>query len=199
VKDAEAARGFALAYAALEPLHRMQIIDAVLVDAVEEGIGPSAVLASLLPVENDLNIARRIAEAMSMAGDRGLRAAERARALIAGSESDGAAILIRPLHGAFVEALGLVWTERAGVVHTVFEPLAHHEKASKFMNLLPASLRFEEIPVPFAIDVVTLALWNHRRLHRALPECVEHFADMFTISDRKPDCNPGASHSQLRA
>jgi hypothetical protein len=59
--------------------------------------------------------------------------------------------------------------------------MAHHEKARAAEQALPSQLRFEEMPVAFAIDAVTSVLWNHRRLHGALPQCVEHFADMFSI------------------
>jgi hypothetical protein len=59
--------------------------------------------------------------------------------------------------------------------------MAHHEKARLAEQTLPSQLRFEEMPVAFAIDAVTSVLWNHRRLHGSLPQCVEHFADMFSI------------------
>jgi hypothetical protein len=164
----------------------MQIIDAVVSDSDAEGIGASAVLASLLPVEEDLDVARRIAEAMSMAGDRGLRTVLRARAFLAGSELDGGVLLIRPLHGTFVEVLALAWNDAVGITHSAFDPMANHEMARATERALPQQLRFEEMPVAFAIDIVTSVLWNHRRLHGALPECVEHFADMFSI-DRAAD------------
>jgi len=90
-------------------------------------------------------------------------------------------MLIRPLHGAFVEVLGLAWSDAVGITHSAFEPMAHHSAASASARALPTDLRFEEIPMAFAIDIVTTALWNHRRLHGALPACVEHFADMFSL------------------
>ncbi|MET0386246.1 MAG: hypothetical protein ABW321_09830 [Polyangiales bacterium] len=167
----------------------MRIIDAVVSDARAEGIGASAVLASLLPVEEDLDVARRIAEAMSVAGDDGLKTMVRARAYLAGSELDGGVLLIRPLHGTFVEVLALAWSDAAGITHSAFDPMAHHESARTAERALPQALRFEEMPVAFAIDIVTSVLWNHRRLHGKLPECVEHFADMFSIergTDPKP-------------
>jgi hypothetical protein len=186
IQDPATAHGLALAYASLEPRHRMQIIDAVVSDSSAEGIGASAVLASLLPVEEDLDVARRIAEAMSMAGDRGLRTVLRARACLAGSELDGGVLLIRPLHGTFVEVLALAWNDEVGITHSAFDPMVHHEMARASERALPGQLRFEEMPVAFAIDIVTSVLWNHRRLHGALPECVEHFADMFSIDRSEP-------------
>jgi hypothetical protein len=185
IEDPATARGLALAYASLDTRHRLQIIDAIVSDADAEGIGASAVLASLLPVEEDLEVARRIAEAMSAAGDRDLHTALRTRAYLAGDELDGGVLLVRPLHGAFVEVLALAWTDAEGITHSGFDPLANHEKARDSERSLPVRLRFEEMPVAFAIDTVTTVLWNHRRLHGELPQCVEHFADMFWI-ERTP-------------
>jgi hypothetical protein len=186
VEDPATARGLALAYASLETRQRLQIIDAIVTDATNEGISVSAVLACLLPVEEDLDVARRMAEAMSMAGDRGLRTVLRARAFLAGDELDGGVLLVRPLHGAFVEVLALAWNDAAGITHTAFEPMAHHEAMRGPERALPGQLRFEEMPVAFAIDMVTTVLWNHRRHHGTLPECVEHFADMFSIDRARP-------------
>jgi hypothetical protein len=186
IEDPATARGLALAYASLETRFRLQIIDAIVNDAGVEGIGASAVLASLLPVEEDLEVARRIAEAMSVAGDRDLRTALRARAFLAGDEIDGGVLLVRPLHGAFVEALALAWNVASGITHSAFDPLAHHQDSRASEKALPSQLRFEEMPVAFAIDMVTTVLWNHRRLHGNLPECVEHFADMFSIEPTHP-------------
>jgi hypothetical protein len=185
IDDPATARGLALAYASLDTRHRLQIIDAIVSDADAEGIGASAVLASLLPVEEDLEVARRIAEAMSIAGDAGLRTTLRTRVFLAGDEFAGGVLLVRPLHGSFVEVLALAWNDVAGISHSSFDPLAHHESARDSEKLLPSQLRFEEMPVAFAIDIVTSVLWNHRRLHGQLPECVEHFADMFWI-ERTP-------------
>jgi hypothetical protein len=181
IEDPATARGLALAYASLDTRHRLQIIDAIVSDAHAEGIGASAVLASLLPVEEDLDVAKRIAEAMSAAGDRGLDMALRTRVYLAGDELEGGVLLVRPLHGAFVEVLALAWNDSAGITHSAFDALAHHDRAREGERALPSHLRFEEMPVAFAIDIVTTVLWNHRRLHGQLPECVEHFADMFWI------------------
>ena len=180
----------ALAYASLEVRHRLQIIDAVVQDAHAEGIGASAVLASLFALEDDFEVAQRIAQAMSIAGDKDLKTTLRTRAWLAGDELEGGVIVVRPLHGAFVEVLGLAWQDAAGLTHALFEPLAHHEQAREHVLDLPQSLLFEEMPVPFAIDTVTGALWNHRRVQGELPECVQHFADLFWI-ERTPESSSG--------
>lgn len=181
VEDPATARGLALAYATLESRHRLQIIDAVLNDAEHEGIGASAVLASLLTVEEDPDVARRIADAMSRAGEGGLNTSLVTRTWLAGDDQDGGVVIVRPLHGAFVEVLALAWNALSGVTHAHFEPLAHHEDSPAQVAGLPVHLRFEEIPVGFAVDAVTGVLWNHRQRTGGLPQCVERFADLLWI------------------
>jgi hypothetical protein len=181
VEDPATARGLALAYATLDTRHRLQIIDAVLNDAQHEGIGASAVLASLLTVEEDPEVARRIADAMSAAGEVGLNTTLLTRTWLAGDEQDGGVVIVRPLHGAFVEVLALAWNQQSGITHAHFEPLAHHEDSPAQIAELPVHLRFEEIPVGFAVDAVTSVLWGHRQRTGELPPCAQRFADLLWI------------------
>ena len=127
VENASAAQGLALAYAALERPQRQLLIDAVLTDTLAAEMCPSAVLAPLLAVEEDVELARYIASAISASGGKGLRCDTSCRALLAGDATEGGALLARPLYGAFVELLGLAWTREQGVVHTLFEPLVTAE------------------------------------------------------------------------
>lgn len=140
---------------------------------------PSGVLASLLAVEDDLDLARFIAGAISASGGVGLRCNATTRALLAGDASEGAALLARPLHGRFVELLGLGWNREHGVVHTLFEPLSSDEDLQRIAHNFPGGLQLEEIPVPFAMDVIAPALWHHRRLTGELPQVLTRFADLF--------------------
>ncbi|HEX2678335.1 MAG TPA: hypothetical protein VHM19_16900 [Polyangiales bacterium] len=168
----------------------MQIIDAIVSDAGIEGIGASAVLASLLNVETDVEVMRHIATAMSTAGEAGLNTTLNTRTWLAGDEQDGGVVVVRPLHGAFAEVLALAWNQNAGVTHALFEPLAHHDSSPDQVAGLPLHLRFEEMPVGFAIDIVSSVLWNHRRRTGELPNCIERFADMLWIekSDSPQGC-----------
>lgn len=181
VEDPSTARGLALAYATLDTRHRLQIIDAILNDAVLEGIGASAVLASLLTVEEDLDVARQIAQAMSCAGAQGLNTSLHTHIWLAGDEREGGVVVVRPLHGAFAEVLALAWNEHSGLTHTSFDALAHSDTTPEHVPGLPAHLRFEEMPCGFAIDVVASVLWSHRQRTGGLPECVERFADLLWI------------------
>ena len=63
-------------------------------------------------------------------------------------------------------------------MHALFEPLASADDLERFTRKLPQGEQLEEIPVAFALDVVVMALWQHRRLHGELPELVARFADL---------------------
>ena len=179
VDNASAAQGLALAYAALERPQRQLLIDAVLADTQAADISPAAVLAPLLSVEVDVELARYIASAISASGGKGLRCDAHCRALLAGDAAEGAALLARPLYGSFVELLGLGWTRERGVVHTLFEPLVAAQDLEHHRNKLPWGVQLEEMPVAFAMDVIASALWQHRRLHGQLPQLVARFAELF--------------------
>jgi hypothetical protein len=179
VENPSAAQGLALAYAALDCSQRQRLIDAVLTDTRNAGMDPSAVLAPLLGVEVDLELARYIASAISASGGAGLRCDATCRALLTGDAGEGGALLSRPLYGRFVEVLGLGWNREQGVVHTLFEPLASATDLEHYAHKLPWGAQLEEMPVAFALDTIVMALWHHRRLHGELPELVARFADLF--------------------
>lgn len=183
-REPSAARGLALAYAALPPGHRKQLVDAVVVDAQQEGMCASLVLASLLSVEENAAVAQHIADAMAALETREMSIAARVKAMLSGDETAGGIVIIRPLHGTFVEALGLVWEQSQGITLALYEPLAHYADAKDLVRELPGELQFEEMPLMFAIDMAAPALWNHRRMHGALPTEMERFADLFSCSDR---------------
>jgi hypothetical protein len=179
VENASAAQGLALAYAALGRAQRQALIDAVLSDTRGADICASAVLAPLLAVEDDVELARYIASAISASGGTGLRCDATCRALLSGDAAEGSALLARPLYGHFVELLGLCWTRTEGVVRTLFEPLATAQDLKRHASDLQRGDSLEEIPVAFAMDVIASALWQHRRLHGELPRLVSRFAELF--------------------
>lgn len=181
-KDPAVARGLALAYGSLDVEARGKIIDAVVADARAEGINASTALASLLAVEDDASVARAIANAINEEGGIGLQSTTGARALLAGDADEGGILLIRPLHGTFVEVLGLAWSRDVGVTHSLFDPLVHDEAAASHTARLPDTLHFEEVPMGYAIDLLAPVLWSHRRANGALPPGAERFADLFSIA-----------------
>jgi hypothetical protein len=179
--DPAAARGLAGAYASLAVAARRRIIEAVLSDAVAEGISASPALIALLAVEDDPDLARTIADGLNAAGGDGLRSTVVPRALLAGDEERGGVLLIRPLHGTFVEVLALGWARADGVTHALFDPLVDDSAAAGHIARLPEGLRFEETPTQLAVDVLASVLWSHRLKHGSLPPGVERFADLFGI------------------
>lgn len=179
--DPAAARGLASAYASLAVGARRRILEAVISDSSAEGITPASALIALLTVEEDPELARQIADALNSAGGDGLRSTVAPRALLAGDEERGGVLLIRPLHGTFVEVLALAWSRADGVTHAIFDPLVDDSAAGAHMGRLPESLRFEETPTDLAVDVLASVLWSHRRKHGSLPPGVERFADLFGI------------------
>ncbi len=179
--DPAAARGLAGAYASLAVAARRKIIEAVLSDALAECISASPALIALLAVEDDPELARLIADALNSAGGDGLRSTVTPRALLAGDEERGGVLLIRPLHGTFVEVLALAWARAEGVTHSLFDPLVDDSAAGAHTARLPDGLRFEETPTQLAVDVLASVLWSHRRKHGSLPPGVDRFADLFGI------------------
>ena len=181
-RDPAAARGLALAYASLDIEARGHIVEAVVADARAEEISASAALASLLAVEEDAGLAHAIARAMEEDGGIGLEVLAGPRALVAGDEEKGGVLLVRPLHGTFVEALALSWDERDSITRSFFEPMIHDGDASHLVARLPEGLRFEEMPMRFVIDRLAPVLWAHRRRHGELPSGIDRFADLFSIA-----------------
>ena len=179
--DPAAARGLAGAYASLAVGARRRIIEAVLSDASAEGISASPALIALLAVEEDPELARLIADGLNSAGGDGLRSTVAPRALLAGDEERGGVMLIRPLHGTFVEVLALAWSRAEGVTHALFDPLVDDSAAGSHATRLPEGLHFEETPTQLAVDVLAAVLWSHRLKHGSLPPGVERFADLFGI------------------
>ncbi|HEX6239398.1 MAG TPA: hypothetical protein VFZ61_00840, partial [Polyangiales bacterium] len=179
--DPAAARGLAGAYSLLAVAARRRIIEAVLSDATAEGISASPALIALLAVEDDPELARLIADGLNSAGGDGLRSTVSPRALLAGDQERGGVLLIRPLHGTFVEVLALAWTSAEGVTHALFDPLVDDTVASTHTARLPDGLRFEETPTQLAVDVLAAVLWSHRRRHGSLPPGVDRFSDLFGI------------------
>lgn len=182
--EPDAANGLALAYAALSPPQRRDLIPAVVADARAEGVCPSLLLASLLGVEQNADIARLIAEAIGEARSSELQPAAPTRALMAGDAQEGGALLIRPLHGHFVEVLALAWNPHTGVTHARAESLVATAEADTVARHLPGGLRLEDTPVAFAVDTLTGALWHHRQLHGSLPDDVAQFAEIFSQRPR---------------
>lgn len=186
VEQPEAVQGLALAYAALDVAQRSELIPAVVADARAEGICPSLVLVPLLGVEEDERVAQQLADAIAETHGIDLTPTSPMHALVAGDAQRGGCVLVHPLHGSFVEVLALAWTRADGITDAHVESLITHGNADDCVRYLPADLIFEATPVPFAIDLITESLWNHRQHHGKLPDGIERFADLFSRSPSSP-------------
>jgi len=174
---AGAAEGLASAYVAMNPAARRRMVDVVAEDARAEGAAPAVALAPLLGVEEDPAIAQAIFDAMRSDEGQGLDAASDARALVAGTGERGAAALVRPLYGRFVEVLGLAW-DQDGVTGSCFEPLVEDQDVERHLVDLPRAGELEGRPFALGLQRVVEALWRHRRRHGHLPQGLAPFADL---------------------
>lgn len=181
-RDPAAARGLALAYASLDGVARRRIVEAVVADARAEGIAAGPALIPLLAVEDDADIARALADAISVAGPDAITVTTAARALVRGDESEGAALVLRPLHGPFVEGLAIAWTRAEGITCSWFEPLLAPGDTPVLEARLADGAPLEETPLAFAVDLLAPVLWRHRRAGRPTPAGIERFADLFSLA-----------------
>lgn len=169
--DPGVTRGLALAYEALEPIERRQLVRAVTADAGAARVCSATALVALLSVEVDDAIARLIHESLRSVDASALRQRDQAQVAVAGDSDRGRAVLSAPLHGDFVEILELEWTE-SRVDTSRWEPLAHRRDAEGRRERLAAL-------TATPIDTVARVLWNHRQLGGAMPSGIERFADLF--------------------
>jgi hypothetical protein len=181
VSEPELTCGFALAYESLDVTGRRQFLESVISDAQAEGVCVSLLLASLLAVEDDADIARLIATKINVTGGKGLQSSVRPFALLAGDEERGGVVLVRPLFGSFVEVFALAWNSESGVTHALFDPIVNAAQAAEYTANLPDDLTFEKGPAHYAIDLTAKVLWNHRKHIGPLPPQIKSFADLFLV------------------
>lgn len=156
---------------------RRALVRVVEQDARREGVSPAVVLAALLGVEEDPDIARAIFAAMEAAGGEGLCSRAGSRALLAGADEAGAAVLVRPLYGAFVELFALSW-DASGIRSAIVEPLLEMDRVEEHLTGLPEARDLQETHFARAVQRVTDVLWAHVRRHGQLPGGVEPFAEL---------------------
>jgi hypothetical protein len=179
VNEPDLACGFAFAYESLDVTGRRQFLENVIDDAKIEGIDVTSLLASLLAVEEEADLARLIASKINVTGGKGLQSSVRAFALLAGDEERGGVVLVRPLFGSFVEVYALAWNSENGVTHALFDPIVNATQAAEYKANLPDELAFEKGPARYAVDLMAKVLWNHRKHIGPLPPQIGSFADLF--------------------
>ncbi len=170
-RDPEAAEGLALGYAALSLQERQYLIETLVGDAHR----PAAyVLALLLSVEEDAQLAQRIAGALcSDAPARSGRDAGWAW----GGKDDGGIAIARHLHGVFVEVFCVRW--QGGEISTKCEPPTPQDRLADVHRGLGVPESAERLQMPVAIDRLAETLWRARRERGQLPEALRDLADLF--------------------
>lgn len=165
-----------MAYAALPEESRRRMIDAIVEDAQEEAVPPAVVLASLLAVESSTDLAEYLFAAMTRTGGEGLSSDQEPTGWAIGDADHGAAVVVLPLYGNFVEIAGLAWDEASGVTQKVFETMVVAEDGIKHVSALGLASTQHLVDVEDALDRMVSALWQHRRLHGHMPEGVDRMA-----------------------
>jgi hypothetical protein len=182
-RDPSAAKGLALAYREFAVEQRTRIVEAVADDARRPGNDSPVVLAALLSVEEDGEVARRIAGLISAAGGEGLAPTGRERFFVVDDDDGGKALLIRPLFGAFVEMFALEWRRDAGITRVAFEPLMSADELGAHLDRSRVGAGFEEVSLEYAVSRVTPVLWEHRKRTGSLPPALARLQDLFRVAD----------------
>lgn len=174
LRDPQVAHELALAYCELEAPLRSRLVQATVSDAEAEGLSPGLVLVHLLAVEQDLALAREIAQAVERSG----RPRADAEVRLRGNEHRGTALLVQANGFTNCRALALSWTED-GISDARFETAEALDGIVERMGERFADLPV--VPLPSAVDVLSRAVWRHLRSGRPMPSGLEHFVGLFSI------------------
>lgn len=162
-RDAEAAEGLALAYAALERHDRDALVASVVHDARRAGRSPAGPLALLLAVEPDRELAETIARALAE-----LEPPGRARGTgwIWGSEEEGGVALAREA-GPSLTLLGVRW--RGAAIDVSRPEPVRCDALERGREMLEVPTSAEMCSLDAAIDRLAERLWRTCRDHGPLP------------------------------
>jgi hypothetical protein len=176
-RNAEAAAALAACHAELPTCDRRALIEAVWTDGRAAGHDPGPALVALLAVEDDVANARRLRELLEGQGPGTLWPVAAPQAWLGGDADGGSAIVAEPLHGRFLEVMGVAWRDGRVTRHT-FEPLTSADDLSGLVARLGLDPPPRPAPPDLAKGVMAEALWQHRRSHGPLPTGMRHFARM---------------------
>jgi hypothetical protein len=177
---AEAARSPAAAvalghaYVQLDPAQRRRLLEAVWADGVAEGVPMQPLLATLLAVEGEDDLADRLRGLLGGAAMRPRGFVRETRAWFTGDAIDGAAVLAQRGGEGGLEVLALAWAGRRLVFHA-YEPSA----AGPAVEGGASRLGLYRAEAGFVVDTIAPLLWRHRRQTGQLPPGVAHFSRLF--------------------
>lgn len=176
-RDAEAAEGLALAYAALDRDERDALYASVLRDAEDRDRSPAGILALLLAVEEDEELANRMARAI-LGAVRPACESGRALGWAWGSTDEGGVAFAGPPRGDRLPLSSVRWQGEHFEVVTA-EPVAGHQLEEGRRRLALAesaeAMAFDE-----AVDLLAAQLWRARRTFGPLPESLRAIVRVLT-------------------
>jgi hypothetical protein len=174
-----AAAGLAEAYGRLDVASRRRLVDAVVSDALGEGVSPGRVLLWLLSVEEDLDVAHAIAAALVEHAGAALAPESGPSGRLAGGVQDGAALLLQPADDGRVEGLIVRW--RGGTLsESEFQPDLPEGELTAWLERQPEP-QWACAPVRDVVDAVTPVVWEHMRRGGTPPRGLARFAELFSV------------------
>lgn len=176
--DAEAALSAAMAYKDLDGPARDTWLSALEQDAAALSVPRIAVYAPLLAVESDPGRRARITQAI---GPEDAAAAPRmpARALCGIARAgERVATIVSPLYLEFVQVLACGYRSGEGFTWVRHDPIVTLEAAPRPGQVVMGAV-LEATPLKSLVDELALAVLEHGRSGRELPEALRMFADLF--------------------
>jgi hypothetical protein len=169
-----AAVAFGQAYVQLDPAQRRRLLEAVWADGVAEGVPMQPLLATLLAVEREDDLADRLRGLLGGAAMRPRGSVRETRAWFTGDAIDGAALLAQHGGEGGLEVLALAWAARRLVFHA-YEPSVGESEVEGAAGLFG----LHQVDAGFAVDTLASVLWRHRRQAGQLPPGVARFSHLF--------------------
>ncbi|MFK7992074.1 MAG: hypothetical protein AB8I08_39010 [Sandaracinaceae bacterium] len=171
-QDPVAAEGLMAAYSQMAERERGRLVETIIADGRAAGRPVGGTLALLLGAEPNPDLARAIARGL----DATVARPEFDRGWCWGDKAAGGTLMVRHLHGAFVEALSVTWD--GNQLHADGDRLSAFEESRvrQHHGVPPDAkpIRMEE-----AVDRIAGAVWRVRRGGGSLPSVLRGFAHVF--------------------
>lgn len=178
-QDPVAAEGLMAAYSQMPDRERARLVETIIEDGKNAKRPVSGTLALLLGAEPNPELARAIASGL----DSTVARPDVDRGWCWGDKSAGGALMVRHLHGVFVEALSVTWDGTAlaadGDRFSAFDE-------AKLRRHHGVPLDAERVRMDEAVDRIASAVWHARRSGGALPPSLRGFAHVFSPPSPPP-------------
>jgi hypothetical protein len=173
--DAEAALAAALAYGGLDAKAREDWLRVLEHDAPKVSAPVFALYAPLLAVESDPKRRERIEKAAGTPSS----CARLQQWALGGRAETGSRLLVLvvPLYLDFVRVLACTWQRGRGFISVQHDPIVESSRAPRAGERLLGVL-LDTLPFQPAVDDLALAILDHRRTGKPLPDALLAFADL---------------------